>query len=212
MSSTSARSLLRRLFFIPPQRDGRSELLERQALGTEEEPDPPDAAPLAASAPRRHGGAPEPQRVLRGVLASKTLGAWLANRHQTLFPLTLNLKAVDPDHRALLVRIVAASALAGGAEPSVTERGRLWQDLVAVGAGEAERAAFEAEVAAPTPLPPLLRALQDVHLGAHAYAASLVALDRRAGTGRAWLDYLAARFGLPPEVVVGLQRRRRARR
>ena len=212
MSSTSARSLLGRLFFFPSQRDGQSDLLERQALGTEEEPDPPDAAPLPAAAPRRHGGAPEPRWVLRDVLASKTLGAWLANRHQTLFPLTLNLNVVDSDGRALLVRIVAVSALADGAAPSLIEREHLWQELAAVGAGEAERAAFEAELAAPTPLPPLLRALQDAHLGAHAYAASLLALDRRAGTDRTWLDYLAARFGLPPEVVVGLQRRRRARR
>jgi hypothetical protein len=212
MSSTSARSLLARLFAFPPQRDGRSELLERQALGTEEEPDSSDPAPLPAAAPRRHGGAPQPRRILQDVLASKTLGAWLENRHQTLFPLTLNLGVVDPAGRGLLVRIVAASVLAAGAAPSMAERERLWQELVAVGASEAERTAFEAELAVPAPLLPLLRALQEAHLGAHAYAASLLALDRRAGTGRAWLDYLAARFGLPPEVVVGLQRRRRSRR
>ena len=200
MSSTL--SLLGRLFSFPSDRDGQAELLERQAIGTaEEEPAP---AP-----PRRHGGAPDPRWVLRDVLATKALGAWLQNRHQTLFPLTLNLSAVDPQARLLLIRMVALSALAGGAAP---ERGRLWGDLAAIGAGEAERAAFEAELAAPTPLPPLLHALQEVHLGAHAYAASLLVRDRRAETGRAWLDYLAARFGLPAEVVLGLQRRRRMRR
>ncbi|WP_165943317.1 DUF533 domain-containing protein [Roseicella aquatilis] len=207
MSSTSALSLLGRLlFFVPSGRDGQAELLQRQALVTGEEPDP------AAAPPRRHGGPPAPRRLLEEMLAARTLGAWLQNRQQTLFPLTLNLRVVDPAARPLLVRMVAASALAGGAVPTAAERERLWAELEAAGAAAAERLAFEAELAAPEPLPPLLRALQEAHLGAHAYAASLLALDRGSATSRAWLDYLTARFGLPPEVVAGLQRRRRWRR
>ncbi len=204
MSSTL--SLLGRLFAFPSGRDGQAELMQKQAVGAiGDQAAPPE--PL-----RRHGSAPDPQRVLQEVLAAKVLDAWLANRHQTLFPLTLNLALLDPPARLLLMRIVALSILASGATPTPAERDRLWGELGAINAGQPERAAFEAELTAPTPLPPLLSALQEAHLGPHAYAASLLVLDRQAGTSRSWLDFLAARFGLPPEVVLGLQRRRRARR
>jgi len=203
MSSTL--SLLGRLFAFPSGRDGQAQLMQQQAVGTGGDQAPP--AP-----PRRHGSAPDPQRALQEVLAAKVLNAWLANRHQTLFPLTLNLASLDPPARLLLMRMVALSVLAGGAPPSPAECDRLWQALAAIGAGPAERAAFEAGLVTPMPLPPLLSALQEAHLGPHAYAASLLVLDRQAGTSRAWLEFLAARFGLPPEVVLGLQRRRRARR
>ena len=203
MSSTL--SLLGRLFAFPSGRDGQAQLMQQQAIGTTGDQAPPDP-------PRRHGSAPDPHRVLQEVLAAKVLNAWLANRHQTLFPLTLNLASLDPPARLLLMRMVALSVLAGGVQPSPAERDRLWAELGSIGAGQAERAAFETELAAPTPLPPLLTALQEAHLGPHAYAASLLVLNRQAGTSRSWLDFLAARFGLPPEVVLGLQRRRRARR
>lgn len=204
MSSTL--SLLGRLFAFPSDRDGQAPLLQQQAVGTMgEQPAPSDP-------PRRHGSAPDPQRVLQEVLAAKVLNAWLANRHQTLFPLTLNLASLDTAARLLLMRMVALSVLAAGTSPSPAGRDRLWEDLAAIGAGPAERAAFEAELETPTPLPPLLAALHEAQLGPHAYAASLLVLDRQAGTGRSWLEFLAARFGLPPEVVLGLQRRRRARR
>lgn len=211
MSSTL--NLLGRLFAFPARRDGQADLLARQPLGTDGVATPPHPAalPAPATAARQHSIALAPRRVLDDVLASKILGAWLQNRQQTLFPLTLNLRVVDPEARSLLVRMAAASALAGGATPAAAERERLSQELTMAGASEAEQALLQAELAGPMPLPLLLRALQEARLGAHAYAASLLALDRRAGTSRAWLDYLAARFGLPPEVILGLQRRRRWR-
>lgn len=171
-----------------------------------------DAGAGSAPASRRQPGAMEPRRILQDAVAAKALDAWLQNRHQTLFPLTLNLRILDPAARRLIVRMVAASVLAGGAAPASEERQRIQQDLAAAGAGEEERALLDAALDEPGPLPPLLGALQEARLGAHAYAASLIALDRRADTGRAWLHYLATRFRLPSEVILGLERRQRRRR
>jgi uncharacterized protein DUF533 len=211
-SSTSAtRSVLDRLFAFALQRDGQAEALQRDAIG----PAPAAAAAAIAAAvdeeeaaapPRRQPPpAQDPQRVLREVLATKALHAWLQNRHQTLFPLTLNLRVLDPGARALLVRLVAASAamaLDGGAEP-----GRLGAALDGAGAGEAERRLLAEALAAPAPLPPLLDALREAGLGAYAYAAALLALGRRGPVECAWLDFLAARFALPAEVTGDLERR-----
>jgi hypothetical protein len=208
----STLNLLGRLFAIPVQRDGQAELLERQALGVDGDLSPPHPAALPTPAERQHGGAVAPRRMLDDAIASKTLDAWLQNRQQTLFPLTLNFRIIDPKARGLLVSIAAASALAGGAVPTAVERERLSQELTAAGAGEAEQALLQAELDRPVALPPLLLALQGARLGAHAYAASLLALDRRVETSRAWLGYLAARLDLPPEIILGLHRRRRWRR
>jgi uncharacterized membrane protein YebE (DUF533 family) len=47
-------------------------------------------------------------------LAVKVLDGWLQNRHQTLFPLTLNLRSLDASGRELLVHMMAAAAEADG--------------------------------------------------------------------------------------------------
>jgi hypothetical protein len=210
-SANATRGVLDRLFAFALRRDGQAEALQREAIG----PEPAAAAAAAAAAVAEQEGAalprprlpPErdPQRALREALAAKALHAWLQNRHQTLFPLTLNLRVLDPGARALLVRLVAASAAlapGGGAEP-----GRLRDALDGAGAGDAEGRLLEEALAAPDPLPALLEALREAGLGAHAYAAALLVLDRRGPVERAWLDFLAARFALPAEVSGDLERR-----
>ncbi len=59
------------------------------------------------------------------------------------------------------------------------------------------------------PLGPLLDAIQAANLGSYAYAASLLALNQRNIVNRLYLDYLAARLGIPGDVVASLNRRYR---
>ena len=46
-------------------------------------------------------------------------------------------------------------------------------------------------------------------LAAHAYAAALLAINRRGRVNRAFLDYVARRLGLSAEVAGSLERRYR---
>ena len=210
MPGTAMWNLLDRLLFTPPVgRDGQARFLQETVLeaGPAEPTPPPPPAGATVTLSRRRRPGMEPERILLESLAAKTLHAWLQNRHQTLFPLTLNLRVLDPGKRALLMRMVAAAALAEGREPDEAERERIFQDLAAAGAGEEERRLFVAALASPEPLPPLLRQVQEAQLGPYAYAASLAALDRRGLAIRAWLDYLAARFALPVGVTAWRERR-----
>ncbi len=210
MSGSTRWTILDRLFAFTIRRDGQSHFLQQEAI--EVEVGEPVERPAVTTPPRRLRTGREPQRILLESLASKALHAWLQNRHQTLYPLTLNLHVLSPEARALVMRLVAASALADGQVPSAEERDRVSQDLADAGAAEADLQLLAATIERPEPLPPLLQALQEAQLGAHAYAASLVALGRRSEVSRAWLDYLAARLGLPAQVTSGLERRRRWRR
>ncbi|PHK93952.1 hypothetical protein CR162_16150 [Pseudoroseomonas rhizosphaerae] len=174
--------------------DGRSELLERQALALPATPPPAPPPPPGAAPPRPPP--PTPQRLLQEQVATKLLHGWLQNRHQTLFPLALNLGNLPPPHRLLLARCMQATAAMTGAPPPA-------EALAAIGGGAAERAAL---AEAPPPLPELLSALQREGLGAHAYSAALLSAAE-ARVGQAWLDYLAAAFALPPSVTADLRRR-----
>lgn len=151
----------------------------------------------------------DPRQALRAAVAAKLLEGWLANRRQTLVPHALNLPALPPGQAALLAEVMAAAALAGG--PAEAEEARRLALLLGrLGAGEAEARALGAALREPRPLPALLGAVQEAGLGAHAYAAALLAADRRGRAGRAFLDYLAARLGLAPEAARSLERRYRA--
>lgn len=191
--TTRTRHLLRWLGFGA---DGRSELLERQAL---ELPASPPAAPVSGAMPPRPLPAP-PQGLLQEQVAAKLLHGWLQNRHQTLFPLALNLGNLPPGQRILLARCMQATAAMTGAPAPV-------EALAAVGGGAAERAVL---AEAPSPLPLLLASLRQEGLGAHAYTAALLSVAE-GRPGQAWLDYLAALFGLPATVTADLRRRGRRR-
>jgi uncharacterized membrane protein YebE (DUF533 family) len=171
-------------------------------LGRRGEAAPPPPAPRAE-------GLAAGRAVLRDALAEKVLRAWAQNRQQVLVPLTVNLARMEPPARGLLVGAMAAALAADG---EVTPRGRRRLEAVLgrIGGGAADREAAMAALDRPPDLFPLLAALRAASLGAHAYAASLLVLERRGEVGRAWLCFLAARFALPPELVSRLGRRYRA--
>ena len=192
--------LLKRLIGAARNRDGRADALEPQALERE-------AAATAAPAPaQRLRLATRPEAILQESLATKVMHGWLGNRQQTLYPLVLNLRNLGGRERALLAEAMAATVTAGRAPPA--ERGQAaLQALARLGAGEEEARRFAAALDRPRPVQDMLAEVQDAGLGPHGYAASLLAADTREPASRAWLGYLAARFALPPEVVVSLDRR-----
>lgn len=187
-----APGLLQRLLGGGRDRDGENSLLERQALQL-------DAGPVLEPARRRPLAHP-PQRLLEEQVAGKLLHAWLQNRHQTLFPLALNLRNLAPPHRLLLARFMAASSAMAG-----TDAAGLGALLAGIGGEAAEQRALAEPHAA---LPPLLAELREAALGAHAYTVALLAIGPAAPpAGQAWLDYLAACFALPAETTTDLRRR-----
>ncbi|MGG5812018.1 hypothetical protein [Falsiroseomonas sp. CW058] len=152
--------------------------------------------------PAGRGTPPDPgQAMLREAIAQKVLLGWAENRQQVAVPLAVNLGRMPPAEAGLVVQAMAA-ALALAGPPSEAARQRLGAALArAGGAG------------LPVPERPdllaLFAALEGAGLGPHAYAASLMVLDRREKLARAWLDLLAARFALPAELLAGLARRYR---
>lgn len=173
-------------------------------LGRRDAPEPqPAEAP--GRAPRTAAG----DAMLRAALAEKVLHAWAQNRQQILVPLTVNLARMEPAGRGLVIGAMAA-ALAAQGEVTPLERRRLEGVVGRIGGSAADREAASAALDHPPDLFPLLAALEAASLGAHAYAASLMVLERRGEVGRSWLHFLAARFALPPELVSRLARRYRA--
>ena len=195
--------LLKRLFGSARNRDGQAHALEPEALERD------DAAAVAAPAApaQRLRLAARPEAILLESLATKVMHGWLGNRQQTLYPLVLNLRNLSAPERALLAEIMAATLAAGRAPPAERDGAKVRQALARLGAGEEEAHRFDAALDRPRPVHELLAAIQDAGLGPHAYAASLLAADMREPASRAWLGYLAARFALPPEIVVSLNRR-----
>lgn len=145
---------------------------------------------------------------LEVALGTKLLDGWLSNRRQVLVPHTLNFRALAPDASALLVEVMAAAAQADG-EVDPREAQQLPLALERVGAGEAEARRLEAALAEPQHLGQLLARVEEAGLATHAYAAALLAINRRGRVNRAFLDYVARRLGLPAEVAGSLERRYR---
>jgi uncharacterized membrane protein YebE (DUF533 family) len=198
----SAQRFFGRILMMARNRDGQAHALEEGAEGGEavEEAAPPPT--------RRHRQGPEAHRIVQEALAGKLLDGWLQARQRTLFPLTLDFARLDADGSALLVRMMVAAAEADG-EVDRPDQDRIAAVLAARGGGEAERRMLAEAIQTPMPLGALLRQVQEARLGAQGFAASLLALDRRSRVNQAWLDYLAARLGLPAAVVDGLKRRYR---
>ncbi|SDE45148.1 Protein of unknown function [Belnapia rosea] len=201
-----AQQVLSRLLTFARNRDGQSHALQQQALGEAAEAELREAPPAPSGRRRRSG--PPPQRIIEEALSQKALHAWLQNRHQTLFPLTLNLRSLDAAGRELLVHIMVAAAEADGGIDR-DEQGRILEAITATGGEEAERRLLPEALRQPRPLAHLLRQVQETHLSAYAYAASLLTLDQHSRVNQAYLEYLAARLGLPAEVTNSLNRRYR---
>ncbi len=186
--------LLGRLFGMARNRDGQSRALETLAQSV------PVSGAQAVS---------EADRVLQVVVGTKLLEGWLANRRQTLVPHTLNFRVLASEQTGLLLAFMAAAAQADG-EVDAREVRQLPLALQRVGAGEAEARRLEAALAEPQHMGALLERVQEAGLGTHAYAAALLAMNRRGRANRAFLGYVAARLALAPDVTGSLERRYRA--
>lgn len=144
--------------------------------------------------------------MLADVLALKILHGWIQNRHQTLFPLTVNLRTMPPDQVRVLAGVLAVALLAGhdAADPGPA---RAW--LRKAGACDEAQAALDAALASPPALSRVLDEVSAANMGAYAYVAALVALGTRDTAGELFLDYLATRLNLPTTVVRSANRRYR---
>ncbi len=201
--------LLARLFGEPVQRDGQARVLEAHTTGIGPALVASDGAGReGAPGSRRQRPLPLPHESVAESLGEKVLNAWLQNRHQTLYPLTVNLRTLNPDRAALLARVTAVALLAGArASPERIEAASDW--LGQSGGDDAVRCALRAALDAPEPLSMVLRQVQDAGLTAYAYVVALVATDPRDAAGQLFLEYLAARLTLPINVVRSADRRYR---
>lgn len=196
--------LLKRLFMGAANRDGHAHAFEELAAAELDEEENLDEAQR-----RRHRPVALPQTVIEESLAQKVLDAWLQNRQQTLYPLTLNFRSLEPAKIALLVRAMALAMLAdGGVDP--LEEAQAQRNLASLGADEATRSMMAAALADPPALSALLQEIEAADLGPHAYAASVIALNQRNAVNRLYLEYLAARLAIPTEMTSSLNRRYRS--
>jgi uncharacterized membrane protein YebE (DUF533 family) len=192
---------LSRLFGIA-RHDGGATALETPATGI-----PPGVLDGALAAARNGGRRDRPlaspPAVLTQAIAGKVLLGWLQNRHQTLYPLTVNMGALEPDQVRLLARMMAV-ALQSGAAPAEVAPAAAWFESAG---GDA--AAVRGALAAPPPLSTLVRDLKEANIAAYAYVVALASGAWRDPAGRLFLEYLATRLDLPIEVVRSANRRYR---
>lgn len=206
-------SLLARLFKTPPQQDGTATALEAHATGIG--PVLPDLrsdlgkGDRGGIMSRRQRPIALPGEVLVESVGQKVLHAWLQNRHQTLYPLTVNLRTLEAAKAGLLARMMAFVLLAGTRPPDSEQIGRALAWLGQVGGGEDVKQALRAALAAPEALTPLLHEVHGAGLAAYAYVVALVATNPRDAAGQLFVNYLAARLALPPNVVRSADRRYR---
>lgn len=185
--------------------DGTAAMLEQAATGI-----PPtllDAATLAvpANTGRRGRALATGEQALVDGAAAKVLHGWLQNRHQTLFPLAVNLRTMPTQDARTLMRWMAAAALTGGAPRP--ERARGW--LAGVGAPPDALSALDDAFAHPPPLHEALAGVVQARLSAYAYVAAIVALEPHDPATAPFLDYAATRLALPAQVVRSANRRYR---
>ena len=183
---------LRRLFGITPQPDGQAGALEAEALVE---------TPVEAPRPSQHRPPPRPDSVVQAALAQKILHGWMQNRHQTRYPLVLNLRNTTADEAALLLAVVRGALAAVDPGPAAFQRA---QDWIATIGGELQPGA-DPMLASLGPAP--IEQLHTARLAPQAYAACAGSLGRRTATARRYLDFLAARLGLPDDVARSLNRR-----
>ena len=172
-----------------------------------EAPSPDLVAVADAPAGRRGRGLDRAEDVLTDQVAQKVLGYWLQNRHQTLFPLIVNLRNLGPDAAELLAQW-SASALLAAAPGDTDARTETRRWLAGVGADDLALEAFDAAFgAAPSIGTLLLSIAARPGFSGTAYVAALVALGQREPAARFFLEFVAARLGLPSTVVRSASRR-----
>lgn len=166
------------------------------------------AAPSATdAATRRQRALSSAEEIVAEALGAKVLQAWLSNRHQTLHPLTVNLRPLAEAQLGLLAQVTAVALLAasGPATPGRVAAAQAW--FRSAGSGEPAIAALLAALEAPPSLSAVMAGIQDADLSALAYVAVLSSADRQDPATRLFIAYLAARLGLPDSVVRSANRR-----
>ena len=205
--------LLSRLFGAAEagnERDGEAAKLEAHATGVPPAMLESGTLPAAdASLGRRQRRLALPRAIVTESLAEKVLHGWLQNRHQTLYPLTLNLRTLDATGATLLAQVMAVALLSAIAPPDAGDLEAASSWLGAVGGNEQTVAALRTALEAPPPLSTLLNQVQRANLSAYAYVVATAAGPSRDPAGGIFLDYLAARLGLPTSVVRSANRRYR---
>ena len=141
--------------------------------------------------------APKPESVVLEALGQKVLHAWLQNRHQTRYPLVLNLRNNTPDEVGLVLRAVRRSLAL--VDPSEEAFARAAEFIGKIGG------ALDRETG--PPVHDLVGRLHEARLASEAYAACAGALGRRGVAARRYLDFLAARLEVPDEVARSINRR-----
>ena len=180
-----------------PQPDGEALALQEEALG--------EGAVVARSLSHSHRAIPRPETVLQAALAQKLLHGWMQNRHQTLFPLVLNVRNMSPAEKKLIVDAMALALQAGESAGLAAGRAEAW--LQSVGGDAQDVAALARARLVPHRLDEVAVALRAAGLAPQAYAAAVGTLSRRLTVNRRFHDYLAARLGLAEEVARGMNRR-----
>jgi uncharacterized membrane protein YebE (DUF533 family) len=120
--------------------------------------------------------------------------------------------AVDPGGpageeraRLLIAAMVSAAKADGTIDPE--ERERILGRLAERGAGDAERAYLEEEMARPLDMERWISQVHDPVLAAEVYAASLLAIDPDTPAEKAYLAMLGARLNLEPGMIRELESR-----
>lgn len=189
--------------------DGSAPALERTATGVS--PDILEAAPeLPAITSRRERAANAGSVMVMDTLGQKVMHGWLQNRHQTLVPLTLNLRVLSAQQRTLVAGALAGLLLAGrprddalAAAPTL----RTWlQDL---GADPASLDVFDQALLAPPTFDHIMECTLELDVPAYTYTAGLTASDPRFPASMLLCDVLQARFELPTAVARSMTRRYR---
>jgi len=190
-----------RLPFGRGQRDGAADGLARLAF---EEGAAALRPPMPVPTPA-HRPIPRPESVIEASLAQKVLFDWMQNRHQTLYPLVLNLRNMTPPERRLIVGAAALALQAGERDDQAGRRAETW--LRSVGGNDEDVAALAETQQLPCPIDAFVASVRSAGQGPQAYAAAVGALSRRGLVNRRFHDYFAARLGIADEVARGMNRR-----
>lgn len=162
------------------------------------------------SAGRRARGADPGNDTIDEALAQKLIHSFLQNRNQTLVPLTLNLRVLEPGQRRVVASALAALLTAGrpaadveSAIPAV----RSWFE--GLGADERALADLDDALAAPPAIGPIFDQAQAHGLAAYIYVAALASSDARYPASELLADVVQARCDLSVATVRSIARRYR---
>ena len=178
--------------------------LERPAGGHDPVPE------LPAAISRRDRAANAGSAMLMESLAQKVMHGWLQNRHQTLVPLTLNLRVLAEPQGAVVAGAAAGLLLAGRPrEDAMAAAPKLRAWLDDLGADSASLAAFDRALSAPPPLDQIMERTLELGVPVYTYMTGLTASDPRYPASGLLCDALQARFELPIAVARSVARRYR---